>query len=176
MEARARQLGLRRHVYLSLLISNYLNQKEEQGRLMSFCDDRLSKVKRLRVQMTLPTKLRHAAQKAASKKQLSFSRFVEYLIISDAFGLTDTFTIYPADGQPKPKCKLSTSMAAEETLLYGQRKNISFTPQPRGLTGEQAKTWFRARHAAGPTKNRQESISIDGTVSHRTPEENFTSE
>lgn len=103
MEARARQLGIRRHVYFSLLVSNYFNRKAEDRNLMSFAGDRSSKVKRLRIQVTLPSKLRAMGHREASKRRISFSKFMECLVYADSIENSDQLSVVPVGGAAKPR-------------------------------------------------------------------------
>lgn len=122
VNARARQLGLRKHNYLGILLSNFLNQKEEDRFLMAVFDDRSSKVKRLRMQLSLPCALRKAGQRMAAGYGVSFSRLMECLITRDALHGLEPFTIYPVDGMQKPACEFPPSDGLSNAKIPGETR------------------------------------------------------
>ena len=104
-EARAKHLGLKRHVYCSLLLANYLHDPGGQ-QLRALEKGRPEKLKRLRMQLTLPDELRSSGQKTAERMDLSFSRLMECLLILDASAPDDPLVVLPVPNFKKPPCQL----------------------------------------------------------------------
>jgi hypothetical protein len=57
----------------------------------------------LRLQVTLPEKLRRAGHREAAKQKISFSRFMECLVFDDAAGFTEHLDIQAVMGVPSPR-------------------------------------------------------------------------
>lgn len=102
--ARARQLNLRRNVYLAVLLSNYLNGPAIP---LPHVEPPDKKLKRAIVTVTMPTALRREGQRAAARWKISFSALIESLIIHDAQRDqdADTLTIHPVRGKPSPRLR-----------------------------------------------------------------------
>lgn len=91
---RVRRLGLKRSEYLRILLSNYFNGPSFGLPCASPPD---KKLKRVSMQVSLPQQLRREGQKAADRWGLSFSEFMESLIVHDIEDkdADETLTIYP---------------------------------------------------------------------------------
>ena len=97
VRARTKQLGISRATYLTILLSNYLTA----GRVgLPYVVGRDKKRKRVDMQVTLPKEVRAAGAKAAARWDMSFSRFMEALIVWDARTETPDLTILA--NSPKP--------------------------------------------------------------------------
>ena len=104
-ETRAKQLGLKRHVYCSLLLANYLHNPAGQ-QLRTMEKGRPEKLKRLRMQVTLPDELRLSGHKTAGRMDMSFSRLMECLLMLDASAPDQPFVVFPVPNFKKPPCLL----------------------------------------------------------------------
>ena len=95
---RSRQLGLKRSVYLCILLSNFLNRPSRA--LPHGTPDK--KLKRVLMQVTMPEALRRGGQEAAEEQGVSFSTLMESLIIRDARRKKgeEGLTIHAVAGRP----------------------------------------------------------------------------
>lgn len=104
-ETRARQLGLKRHTYLTLLLANFLNAAKPEP-LHGVEAGHPEKLKRIRMQVTIPDDIRKSGQNAAARLGMSFSRLMECLLILDAQMVDQPFVVHPVSAFEKPVCQL----------------------------------------------------------------------
>lgn len=101
--ARAEQLGVHRNVYLGILLRNYLNGPTD---LLRPLEDGTGKLKRVRMTCGIEARHKTRGKREARRWKLSFSTFMERLILSDADAEADTLLIWPINGSAKPTLKI----------------------------------------------------------------------
>lgn len=99
IQARAKQLGIKRHAYLALILHNYLHGPPLALPVVS---DPPRRLKRPKIQVSMPSTLRAAGARRAAKWQMSFSALMTSLVVADADSGLDELVLYPVRGVEKP--------------------------------------------------------------------------
>lgn len=98
--ARVKTLGLKRSAYLAILLRNYLHGPPLA---LPVVNEAPKKLKRPKLQVSMPSKLRREGQRAAKRWHLSFSQLITALVVHDADSEIEELVVYPTRGVEKPE-------------------------------------------------------------------------